>query len=278
MPTDPLFTDTADPGVATPAQNAPAAPTAPADVAALVDQRLAPVVEGMQQIQGVFRDLQERAASAPQPAPVAKPADDWQERFFQDTRGAIDQRINEATAPVVAASAATVGGMILDAERSRVDGKYGDGAFDKHVWPKLGPVYNTTLANDPTRIHNKAAITNAVDTIIGSQDEVFFDLRAAHRAAKAEAATKQEDELVSKVSAKIPSNLTGGLRRSPGGEAKLTPEHRSHLEDIARETGVPIDSGDETRIAALMGIKGPVGTTYAAWEAANSKLAAKGAK
>jgi hypothetical protein len=268
-PDDPLFTQ--------PTPETPT-PTTPVDVGALVDERLAPVVQGMQQITSVFKDLQDRAASAPQPQPQAPKADDWQERFFADTRGAIDERISQATAPVVAASAATVGGMVLDSERTRVDAKYGEGAWDKHIWPELKPVYTRVLETDPARLHNREAITNAVKTIIGSNDEVFFNLRAETQKARAEAATKTEDELVTKVSSKIPSNLTGGLRSSRGGEPKLTPEHQSHLADIARETGTTITSADEGRIAALMGIKGPVGTTYADWEAANTKLAAKGAK
>lgn len=271
MPGDALFegqsgatTDT----TATPGTPTPAPSVTPEQLSAVV----APIAASVQRMESSFADIQRQAAQGAAPRETTPPKD-WQERFFEDTRGAIDERVNLVTAPVVAQSAATIGEFVLNAERTRIESEYGPGSWDK-VWSDLKPVYERVLREDPVQIHNRTGILNAVNTIIGRKASEFFDLRAKHQTDSKAADEKFENDLIERVSGRVVP-MTGGFRKT-GGEAQLNDGHRAALEEIQRATGE--DTGDEKYLASLMGLRRPMGaaghyTTFADWKKAQPKAA-----
>lgn len=239
-----------------------------------IARAVAPVAESVQRMESAFAEIQRQAASAQ--AATGAPPKDWQERFFEDTKGAIDERVNTLTAPVVAQSAATIGEIVLRSEQDRIESEYGPGAWAK-VWSELSPVYERVLKNDPAQIHNRTGITNAVNTIIGRHAAEFFDLRSKHLAESKTADERREAELIERLGSRIVP-MTGGFRRQ-SGEAQLNDGHRAALEEITRATGESLDAADEKYLANLMSLRKPLGaaghyTTYADWKKAQPKAAA----
>jgi hypothetical protein len=284
---DPIF-ETDDAATAAAAGSAavhtdPPAPNgsdpAPAPVVdnSAMDARMGRIEEGMQSMTQFFTSLQERMESIPPnqgagaPAAAAAEPEDFNTRFYADPQKAIQDTVQEQTAGVVHPAAQTIGDMIISQEQAKIDGKWGEGAWDTHIKPVLDPVLNEARRQNPAQLFNRTAIENAVGSILARNIDGLIEHKTAHGTKQAGA----DSALVEKVAAEVMSrtNLTGGLRR-PNGDTpeKLGPEHDETLKKMFEDTG---EAPDEKTLAILMETGNPEGTTLEQFEATMSKLGGK---
>jgi hypothetical protein len=280
MPDDPIYQTSAAEGTPAPAatqgSGGAADQTTGPDTEAVnkaVEAQLAPVKEALESLGGrlgnmdnFFTQLQEQAnqttAQAAHEAEANKP--DLSQRLYTDAEGALSEFVQNQTGPVVAAAGETIGDFILQREQARVDEAWGEGAWEKMIWPELKPTIDGLKRTDPGQLIKQEGIRNAVDTLVGRA--ASSGNLTEHREEFSKNQEAAETEKVTKLMSAVNGNLRGGIRTADNGKPTLSTEHKDHLADIIRSTGETPNEDALAKTISLSKSTSGTGTTLSAWQ------------
>ena len=238
-------------------------------VSEIVQESLSPVTESLASMNQFFKTLQERAAEQGNGQRPDESETDFNDRLYADAQGTIRQEIANETLPILGTAGATLGDIILESEQMQIDSKYGEGTWNEIYGPVLNGVIDDLRRSNPAQLLNKTAIKNAVQSITGRNVDALMERRDKVKTSGTQSEEAAVEKLVEATLSR--SNLSGGIRRSSASEGKgLDAEQKEILALFEKETG---ESEDADRLASVIQVRNPQGTTLAAYQKATAKAA-----
>jgi hypothetical protein len=206
-------------------------------VKTVVTEELAPTRQSISQIEGVFTNLQQQQAQAPQ----VDPTEFAQRLYSGDARNAVSEAIAEDARPLVVQAATTQAKITVDRAREAIESEWGPGAWDLVHKGEIEPRVAEALRETPEALMSESPIMNAVATVTGTSENLkqLMEHRDNWKKSVAENEKEELNRLTKSVMAQ--SNMTGGIRRAPGDEPKLGPEYDEYLDGFFRDTGTKLD-------------------------------------
>jgi hypothetical protein len=228
-----------------PPPEAPAQP-APAQQPTQTDLRFDRLEQAMGQLAGVVQDAANRLTQAPQQA-TPQTNDEFLNELAQNPQAVI-QRVaadtfrrtaQETLNPAVLKVLDTSRNQLMERERERVDGDFGEGAFDEIFRPQLNKDLDELRQHKPDAIADPATVRALVDRLYGGDNfPVLLERRA----------NLEKNARMSGRSHLLPSGGVPRLRGSPNPQEEIPPDAEQFLREVERNTGEAIDRKQYARL------------------------------
>ena len=260
MPDDNLFPDhEPDEGARPPAGNPGSGngqdhgadtPLTMSGAAELISQAQAPL---MQQIRDQGEALSQLVSKLGQPQnqpadPVDREAqEDFLTQFSENPERAIGGLVRgefKQVVPLLSNLMNSATSAFVGIESTEIDKEFGNGAWSKFFEKPLNQILDQYRSHNAAALSDRNTITREVNGLKGQLLNDLVDFREVSRKAAREAEEGRTNELVDGVVKRIPTNLTGGLKRTGGVEHEVTEDLRGYLAERERVIGERVEPKD----------------------------------
>jgi len=203
------------------------------------DLRFDRLEQAMGQLAGVVQDAANRLTQAPQQAPP-KTSDEFLNELASDPQGVI-QRVaaetfrrtaNETLNPAVLKVLDTSRTQLIERQKEKVDGDFGEGTFDEVFKPQLDKDLDQLRQVNPSAMADPATVEALVSRLYGGDN---FPLLLERRA------NLEKSARMGGRSHMLPSGGVPRLRGAADPTTEIPPDAEQFLREVERNTGEAID-------------------------------------